>query len=269
MKNNLQNAIDGLFALSLADFTRARNDLATRLRKEGRSEDAERVKALQKPSVSAWAVNQLYWRHREAFDRLLASGDQFRRAQASQLSGKAVDLRESRDARRESLNQLSALAAALLRNAGHNPTPEMLRRIGTTLEAISAYASLPGSPYPGRLSNDVDPPGFDALSALISIVPAPKQQKNAAETRIAEAKASLRGAEQAFKRARTRAEETDSARRKAEAAKRDVERVMRQTDERLTAAAADADEAAKALEQAERAVDIASRELQSLLEGTK
>jgi len=265
MKDNLENEIDALFVLPLADFTGARNALAARLKKDGRADDAERVKSLRKPPVSAWVVNQLYWRHREAFDRLLATGDQ-----ASQLSGKAVDLRESRDARRESLNQLSRLAAALLRKAGHNPTPEISRRIDTTLEAISAYASLPGSPYPGRLTDDVDPPGFDALAALISDVPTPKRQKNAAgETRIAQAKASLRDAEQALKQARAIAEETDAARKKAAAVKREAERLMREADERLRAAAAEADEAAKALEQAERAVDDASEELQSLLQGTR
>ena len=270
MVNKLQNEIDTLFELPLADFTAARNASAARLKKDGRSADAERVKGLRKPTVSAWAVNQLYWKHREAFDRLLAMGEHFRRAQASQLSGKAVDLQESRDARRESLNELSRLAGALLQKAGHNPTPEMLRRIGTTLEAISAYASLPGGPHPGRLSDDVDPPGFDALSALISDVRAPNQQKNAAgKTRIAEAKASLREAEKTLKQARAIAEETGAARQKAAAAKRQAEEVMREADERLRAAAAEADEAAKALAQAERAVDDASEQLQSLLQGMR
>src|ERR1041385_4697755 len=117
MQNNIQSEIDALFELSLADFTAARNVLAARLKQDGRPDDAARVKALQKPPISAWAVNQLYWRHREAFDRLLATGEHFRKAQASQLSGEAVDLRESRDARRESrdarresLNELSRLA---------------------------------------------------------------------------------------------------------------------------------------------------------------
>ena len=268
MQNNLQSEIDALFGLPLADFTGARNALAARLKQDRRSDDAARVKALQKPPISAWAVNQLYWGHREAFDRLLATGEHLRKAQVSRLSGKTVDLRESLDARRESLNELSRLAAAVLRKAGHSPTPEMLRRIGTTLEGISAYASLPGGPYPGRLSDDVDPPGFDALSALISDVPPRKQQKNTAgEARIAEAKASLRDAEQSLKRARAIAEETDAARKKAAAVKREAEKVMREADERLRAAGAEADDAAKALELAERAVDDASDELRSLLQG--
>ena len=268
-EKNIENEIDALFALPLADFTGARNALAVRLKKDGRVNDAERVKSLQKPPVSAWAVNQLYWRHREAFDRLLATGDQFRKAQTSQLSGKAVDLGQSRDARRDALNELSRLAAELLREAGHNASPETLRRIGTTLEAVSAYASPPAGFYPGRLTEDTDPPGFDALASLISDVPKTKQQKNAAgETRIAEAKATLREAEQALKRARAIFEETDAARRNAAAVKKEAEKLMREADERLKAATADADEAARAVLHAERAKDDASRKLQSLLQGT-
>ena len=56
--------IDALFKLSLAEFTAARNALASRLKKEGRSGEAERVKAMPKPPATAWAVNQLFWRHR-------------------------------------------------------------------------------------------------------------------------------------------------------------------------------------------------------------
>ena len=54
MKNNLENEIDALFVLPLADFTGARNALTARLKKDGRADDSERVKSLRKPPVSAW-----------------------------------------------------------------------------------------------------------------------------------------------------------------------------------------------------------------------
>jgi hypothetical protein len=268
-EKNIENEIDALFALPLAGFTEARNALAARLKKDGRVNDAERVKSLQKPPVSAWAVNQLYWRHREAFDRLLASGEKFRKKQTSQLSGKAVDLGHSRDARRESLNELLRLAAELLQEAGHSASPETLRRVGTTLEAISAYASLPPGFYPGRLTEATDPPGFDALADLISDVPNTKQQQQkttAGKTRIAEAKAALREAEEALKRARAIVEETEAARKNAAGVKKEAEKLMREADARLRAATTAADEASRAALQAERARGDASRKLQSLLQ---
>src|SRR6185503_12426637 len=69
--DELESDLDALFQLPLTEFTGARNALAAQLKKSGRGDEAARVKALPKPPVSAWAVNQLYWNHREAFDRLI------------------------------------------------------------------------------------------------------------------------------------------------------------------------------------------------------
>ena len=114
-----------------------------------------------KPSISAWAVNQLYWRHREAFDRLLATGERFRHAQTSRLASKVADMRGALDARRDVLAPVRS-RDRILREASHNPTLETIRRITTTLEAMSAYTSLTDAPRPGRLTDDVDPPGFES-----------------------------------------------------------------------------------------------------------
>src|SRR5437762_2040213 len=167
LKKDLEDDIDALFQLPLAEFTDARNTLAARLKKSGYAEKAVLVKALAKPSISAWAVNQLYWNHREAFDRLLSSGERFHKAQGSRVAGKVANMRGALDARREALAYLSDLATSLLRDAGHNPTPDTIHRVTTTLEAISAYASRSDAPHPGRLTHDVDPPGFESLASFI------------------------------------------------------------------------------------------------------
>src|SRR5919204_1830006 len=130
-------ATDELFRLPLSEFTAARNALATKLKKEGDADESERVKTLSKPPVSAWVANQLYWNHRKAFDRLMAAGDDFRKAQAAQLAGKSADLRAPLEARREALGELTKLAADVLREAGHPASPDMMRRIMTTLEALA------------------------------------------------------------------------------------------------------------------------------------
>jgi hypothetical protein len=56
--------VDALFKLPLDEFTSARNALAAQLKKVGKQAEAIEVKALVKPSVSAWVVNQLYWQQR-------------------------------------------------------------------------------------------------------------------------------------------------------------------------------------------------------------
>jgi hypothetical protein len=160
----LDDDVDVLFRLPLAEFIGARKTLAARLKKDGRADDAERVKLLAKPSISAWTVNQLYWQHREAFDRLIATGQRFRKAQTS---GKVADMRQALDARREVLTELSDLATEVMRNADHNPSMDTVRRVTTTLEAMSAYASLSDGPAPGRLTHDVDPPGFESFAGFV------------------------------------------------------------------------------------------------------
>jgi len=158
---------DELFRLPLSEFTAARNALAAKLKKAGDSEESDRIKALSKPPVSAWVANQLYWKHRVAFDRLLGAGEQFRNAQAAQLAGKSADLRGPLDARREALGEVTKLAAEVLREAGHPSSPEVMRRIMTTLEAVATYGTHPGAPAAGRLTADIDPPGFEVLAALV------------------------------------------------------------------------------------------------------
>jgi phage-related minor tail protein len=170
--------VDALFRLPLAEFTGARNALAARLKKSGLGDDAALVKALAKPPISAWAVNQLYWNHREEFDQLIASGERFHKAQTSRSAGKVVDMRTALEARREAITHLSDLATRLLRDAGpnpgQNPSLDTIRRITTTLEAISVYASRSDAPRPGRLTDDVDPPGFESFA---SFVPAATKQE--------------------------------------------------------------------------------------------
>jgi len=106
-KGKLDDDVDALYRLPLAEFTAARNTLAARLKQGGRRNEADFVKTLGKPPVSAWAVNQLYWNHRDAFDRLIATRERFRQAQNSRLSRKAADMRSALDARREALSHVS------------------------------------------------------------------------------------------------------------------------------------------------------------------
>lgn len=289
----LEDEIDALFRLPLAEFTGARNTLAARLKKDGSPNDAERVKLLTKPSVSAWAVNQLYWNHREEFEQLIAAGKRFRPAQ------KAAEMRDSLDARREVLAELSELATELLSEAGHSPALDTLRRVTTTLEAVSAYALLPDGPTPGRLSNDLDPPSFESLASLMSgsagTIPRTKAGSSSVKTvakpapavdarrirqqKIAAAKVSLQNAKRSLSDSRARAQSSEAAHKKAHADAKQAEQRKRDAEDRwqkATAAseaaarraqtvASELQEATKAVEDAKRTVDQATKELEALL----
>lgn len=282
-KNNLKEDVDELFRLPLAEFTSARNALAARLKKSGREEEraeAARVKALAKPSISAWAVNQLYWNHREEFDQLIASGERFHKAQTSRSSGKVADMRAAMDARRESLSQLSHIAASVLRDAGHNPALDTIHRITTTLEALSAYASRSDARHlesPGHLTQDIDPPGFESFGAAIPAagmtvsttkpargMPSQKSSSPAANTRrkttpdddarqleemrkakMAAARASLQEAKRSLTEARAKAKSLEVTQKRVLAKAKEAENNKRDAEERLEKAQAAAQEAAR------------------------
>ncbi|HUS09973.1 MAG TPA: hypothetical protein VMZ30_05850 [Pyrinomonadaceae bacterium] len=294
--------VDPLFRLPLAEFTGARNALAAKLKKSGRGDDAARVKALAKPPISAWAVNQLYWNHREAFDRLIASGERFHKAQTSRSAGKAADMREALEARREALTHLSDLAIALLRDAGpnpgQNPSLDTVRRITATLEGMSAYASRSDGPRPGRLTDDVDPPGFESFGSFVPaagmaeprdepsrVTPSKKPSSAPTKTRrkvgpdddvrqleetrkakIAAAKVSLQDAKRSLTEARSRAQSLEAAQKKADAEAKKAEKHRRDVEASLEKAKASAEDTALRarsvaveLEEAAMAVEDAER----------
>lgn len=235
--------VDALFQLALPEFTSARNALASRLQKAGDKEAAATVKSLPKPPASAWVVNQLYWRNREAFDRLLTAGARLRQAQASQLAGHATNLRELLTTHRETLTELSKQAAALLKQSGHQPSPDIMRRVTMTLEGLAAQGLLEGAPAAGRLTADVDPPGFETISALAPRAAGDKPARGGGDARVLAFRANQRVAANGKGThkgtARADAAARDAERRKAvQAALKDAERAL--VEARRDAATAEA-----------------------------
>lgn len=167
---DLSGDIDALYQGPLGEFTAGRNALEKRVKAEQGKEAAAAIKALEKPGVSAWAVNQLFWRYRTDFDRLLRSGDDLRASQQKRMAGRDVDVNAAIDARREALAKLMGRAAAILEEGG-TTSDEIRNRVGQTLEALSVYGTSDAAPRPGRLTGDVQPPGFAALAALVPAGP--------------------------------------------------------------------------------------------------
>lgn len=102
-------------------FITARDALVARLRDEGRSAEAASVKALRKPTVVAWALDQLVVRDADGLQALLDAGAEVRAAQQAALSSKrgAADrLRAAGAARRAAVADLAAVSIAALEEAG-------------------------------------------------------------------------------------------------------------------------------------------------------
>lgn len=161
-----QAAIDALFQGPLGEFVGERNRLARELKARDR-DAAERVRTLAKPSLSAWAVNQAFWNARPAFDAMLDAGEAMRALQQRAMHGEATPGMAEASARlHEAMAPVARAAQEALERDGHSAAPLLMRRVATTLKALAAHGRSDTAPPAGRLSADVDAPGFDLLAAL-------------------------------------------------------------------------------------------------------
>jgi hypothetical protein len=240
---SLDAQIDELYQLPLGEFTAARNALAKTLT----GADASRVKRLEKPTVVPWAVNQLYWHDRSAWDRLMKIGAGLRTAQIAALEGKKTDVRKAGEAHRKALAEAVERATELAAKHDAKPGAEPLARM---LEALSISAAP--LPHPGRLTDVVQPAGFEALTGVTpSAVPASSSpRKNEATL-----KTSPTG-----KRADVIPIDREALRR-AEAARREKDAKIAAATRNLERARAAEAQARRALAQAENEVRAAEAAL--------
>jgi hypothetical protein len=230
--------LDRLYGLPLGEFTRARDGLARELRKGGDAEAADEAKALAKPSISAWAVNQLARHERMQVRSLLTAGEQLRKAQAEVLGGAGPEeLQEPLQRQREAVAALVESAKGVLSSAGHATTEATLDKIRGTLTA--AATDLEGAELleRGVLTNDLEPAGFGGLALAPS-------RAGAAKRRKAPQKAPARG------------------RKEAEARKRAVEEAKHEVDDlraRIVEGKANARRAKSEATKAERAAEAARK----------
>jgi hypothetical protein len=268
----LEPKIDDLYQLPLAEFTEARGALAKTLK----GADAKRVKSLAKPTVVPWAANQLYWKERATYDRLMQTGERLRRAQLDALAGKRADVRTATDAHRQAISQAVSSAERLASSAGSHAEPAALMR---TFEALSL---MPEPPAPaGRLTKPLEPAGFAALAgvavrdapASVRSATAPSGRSGASAAaghhRTETATSSSRPDGAAKKASDARAaharERLDAAARKREAAARKQhDAAVNKAKATLARAEAAAALARSALQRAERTVSDAQADLQTL-----
>jgi hypothetical protein len=266
--------IDALFQLSLAEFTSARNALAKQLNSAGRRLEAERVKALAKAPAPAWAVNQLYWQDRKAIERLLTLGERVRKAQTGQLRN--ADLRALLDEKKQMTLALLTKASAILEEAGHGASPDAMRRVSATLESLAAWGGMDDVPRAGRLTADLDPPGFDTLmggknleaaKVLLFRAAKPAEDPAAVRARLREA---VQAGEKALREAHRDAGRAESALAKANARaaavekqKQEIEARYAEAKEEARLASSEAKKTAQAVADAERSLAKAKEALET------
>ena len=241
MADDLERELDGLYGLPLAEFVAARDQLARRLRKDDRREDAEMVKALPKPSAPVWAVNQLARREHRRVEALVAASERLRAAQATGRSDFAEAVREERGL----VGELVEAARGLLAETGRPPTDETLRRVGDTLRAAATEDATRELLVRGRLAEEIETSGFESLLALAAQAPpAPARARTPEErqTETAERERAQKELADAQARARQLRRDANAAQRASERARREWERAheqARDAEERADAAEAE------------------------------
>ena len=130
---------EDLYGLPLDRFVPARAALVKALRAGKRRGEATEVAALRKPSVAAWAVNQLVRTEPKALQALFRTGDDLAQAQAQAAAGKGGGdaMRDATHRQRDAVRELLEAAERLLGSAGHGVSQATTERIGETLRAAA------------------------------------------------------------------------------------------------------------------------------------
>ena len=259
---DLDEEIDRLYGTPLDEFVHERDELAKRLTRDGEREAGARVKALRKPTVGAWALNQAVRRRRAETDALLATGKRLRAAHEELLSGgDSAALRETMEEERSLTSALADCAEAIASETGKSG-PALRDRVRATLHAAAVQEEAREELAAGRFVREREAVGLGpfeseqpgpAASPPAEAPPAhPKSSRTAtkrqapvakpqperaplpdprlaeAERSLAEARAALTSAEADHAASLSRAESARELLQDAELAEREARRVVRE-----------------------------------------
>jgi methyl-accepting chemotaxis protein len=228
--------LDELYSAPLDEFIARRTALSKQLKGEGRAGEAAEVAGARKPSVPLWAANQLARRNKPAVQKLLDASDELRTAIGK---GDRAAFAEAQKRQGDALRRLRDAARSLL----DKPTDPTLERLVATFRTASVDEELRGRLAAGRLTEEPEPGGFDALSGLtFATAQAPAERsKQDTDGRTERVKRATKALQEAKATAREREREAREAERAAEKARKA------------------ADEAAAAVGEAEEVLERARR----------
>lgn len=191
---DLASVADELYGLPPRAFTEARDSRAADAKSSGDAELAKSVKQLRRPTTSAWLANLLVRRRPDEIDRLLALGDDMRRAQSNL---EAKDMRLLADERRKLVSALAKDAQTLARELERGVNESSIQELQATLEAAVADPAACESLRSGRLTKALNYSGFGPvdLTDAVAIPPATKTSNVSAPDRSPKSKAASSGTE--------------------------------------------------------------------------
>lgn len=183
MIDPLAGELDALFQAAPGAMVEARNALADRLRKAGDKAAAAQIKALKRPAPAAWALNQVHFRDPELLARAVEATAVVRSLHARD----AVDpraLMSAHEVQRSASKAVLDAALGYCQAAGVPSSVAHQRRLLATLQALLTGA---GTESAGRLSQELEPSGFDAIDSVGVLAPRPVASAAGASDRAAPA----------------------------------------------------------------------------------
>ena len=160
---DLEAEIDRLYGVPLDEFVAQRDQLAKQLNRDGEREAGAQVKALRKPTVGAWALNQAVRRRRVETDALLATGRRLRAAHEDLMSGgDPAVLRETMEEERSLTTALADCAEAIASETGKSG-PALRDRVRATLHAAAIDEEARAELETGRFTREREAVGLGAL----------------------------------------------------------------------------------------------------------
>jgi len=229
----LDEATDELYGSDLDTFVAERTRLARALKDLGDSDAAAQLGKLKKPTVAAWALNQLARERRRDVDLLLDAGHRLRQAQEGVVAGADREsFEQAQKTQRDALRRLTQEASQLLGGA----SSQVLAQISETLRTAATSEEGRELLARGRFTTALQPEGFDVFGSL---PPAPSRARRAARkqpsnAKVKAARAKVRELERALRDAERQAAklqgEWEASKRAAEAAREAVAAAQRELE---------------------------------------
>jgi hypothetical protein len=243
----VQAALERIYAVPREEFVAARGAAVKELKAAGDGEAAAVVGSARKPTVAAWAVNQLRRRERRRLARFLGLADELEAAQRALIEeGDRDSFTDAAEAFRKALGDLVERAARLVVKAGGKRGPALEERIENTLNVAASDPEARELVAAGRLDRERSAtaglPGLEALAGAKSTGgkrrrrPA-KSKPAAARKRLERERAKAGDADAELERAEEALEDAREAEREAAAGVRRAQTAVRNAKAKAARAA--------------------------------
>jgi hypothetical protein len=254
---DLRNARERLFAAPLEGFVALRTELAKELAQEGHKADSRALRGIHRPSISAWATNQVVRRALDDAAAFFEASDHLRRAQHAMLAGQTerASYQALAEVFREATTALGAAIRDMLTSVGRTADPPLIERVLSNFRNAAVSEERRKDLLGGQLESDITI-GDDNLASLFGAMPSGREQL-AADFPQGVGKPQAGGSEKALRdrEQQARAQKEELLRR-LQAARDDeavVAQGLLQAETRVTQARAACDRAREQLDEADRA----------------